>query len=134
LDLDNILWGGVVGDDGLEGIRLGELGDGEAYVQFQRWLKELRARGIILAVCSKNDEDKALEPFRAHHDMVLRESDISCFIANWDNKADNLRSLASRLNIGLDTVVFLDDSPFERNLVRELAPEACVPEMPEDPA
>jgi FkbH-like protein len=134
LDLDNVLWGGTIGDDGLEGIRVGELGDGEAYVQFQLWLKELRSRGILLGVCSKNDEEKALEPFRKHGDMVLRESDISCFMANWDNKADNLRTLAKRLNIGLDSVLFLDDSPFERNLVRELAPEACVPELPEDPA
>jgi FkbH-like protein len=134
LDLDNVLWGGVIGDDGLEGIRLGELGDGEAYVQFQLWLKELRSRGIILAVCSKNDEERAREPFQQHRDMVLTESDISCFIANWDSKADNLRELAKRLNIGLESVVFLDDSAFERNLVRELVPEACVPELPQDPA
>jgi FkbH-like protein len=134
VDLDNLLWGGVIGDDGLEGIRLGELGEGEAFVQFQMWLKELRARGIILGVCSKNDEDKAREPFREHSDMVLQESDISCFIANWDDKAQNLHQLANRLNIGLDSIVFLDDTPFERNLVRELVPEVCVPEMPEDPA
>jgi FkbH-like protein len=134
LDLDNTLWGGVIGDDGLEGVRLGELGDGEAYVRFQRWLKELSRRGILLAVCSKNEEARAREPFQKHKDMVLREADIACFVANWDNKADNLRLLARRLNIGLDSFVFLDDSPFERNLVRELAPEVCVPEMPEDPA
>jgi len=134
LDLDNVLWGGVVGEDGVEGIRLGDLGDGEAYVQFQLWLKELRARGVILSVCSKNDEDKALEVFRRHGDMVLRESDVSCFIANWEDKAENLRTLAKRLNIGLDSVVFLDDSPFERNLVRELLPEVCVPELPADVA
>jgi FkbH-like protein len=134
LDLDNVLWGGTVGDDGVEGIRLGELGEGEAYVQFQLWLKELRRRGILLCVCSKNDEEKALEPFHRHSGMVLKEADISCFIANWDNKADNLRTLAKRLNLGLDSILFIDDSPFERNLVRELAPEVCVPEMPEDPA
>jgi FkbH-like protein len=134
LDLDNVLWGGVVGDDGLEGIRLGDLGEGEAFVQFQTWLKELRARGIILGVCSKNDPEKAHEPFREHSDMVLREEDISCFIANWDDKAQNLRQLASRLNIGLDSILFIDDTPFERNLVRELVPEVCVPEMPTDPA
>jgi FkbH-like protein len=134
LDLDNVLWGGTVGDDGLDGLRLGDLGDGEAYVEFQLWLRELQARGIILGVCSKNDEDKAREPFRSHSDMVLKEEDISCFIANWNDKAGNLRELAKRLNIGLDSVVFIDDSPFERNLVRELAPEACVPEMPTDPA
>jgi FkbH-like protein len=134
LDLDNVLWGGTIGDDGLEGIRLGELGDGEAYVQFQLWLRELRARGILLGVCSKNDDARAREPFRKHADMVLTEADISCFIANWDNKADNLQLLAKRLNIGVDSIAFLDDSPFERNLVRELVPDACVPEMPSDPA
>ncbi len=134
LDLDNVLWGGVVGDDGLEGIRLGELGDGEAFIHFQTWLKQLRARGVILGVCSKNDPEKAREPFRAHSDMVLREEDISCFIANWGDKASNLRELASRLNIGLDSIVFVDDTPFERNLVRDLVPDVCVPEMPSDPA
>jgi FkbH-like protein len=134
LDLDNTLWGGVVGDDGLEGIRLGELGEGEAYIQFQTWLKELRARGIVLAVCSKNDPEKAREPFARHPDMVIREDDISCFVANWEDKATNLREIARQLNIGLDSIVFLDDSPFERNLVRELVPEVCVPELPSDPA
>jgi len=134
LDLDNVLWGGIVGEDGLEGIRLGELGDGEAYVQFQIWLGELRSRGVLLAVCSKNDEDKAREPFRKHPDMVLREDDISCFVANWEDKARNLREIARRLNIGLDALAFLDDSPFERNLVRDLVPEVCVPELPTDPA
>ena len=134
LDLDNVLWGGTIGDDGLEGIRLGELGEGEAFVQFQIWLKELRARGIILGVCSKNDEAKAREPFAQHSDMVLAESDISCFIANWNDKAENLHSLARQLNIGLDSIVFLDDSPFERDLVRSLAPDVCVPELPPDPA
>ena len=134
LDLDNVLWGGVIGDDGLNGIRLGDLGEGEAYVQFQLWLRELRARGVMLAVCSKNDEARALEPFRKHEAMVLREADISCFIANWVDKAENLRRIAEQLNIGLDSIVFVDDSPFERNLVRELAPEVLVPEMPAAPA
>ena len=134
LDLDNVLWGGVIGDDGLEGIRLGHLGEGEAFVQFQIWLKDLRRRGIILGVCSKNDPERAHEPFRAHADMVLREEDISCFVVNWDDKAQNLRQLASRLDIGLDSIVFLDDSAFERNLVRDLVPDVCVPELPTDPA
>jgi FkbH-like protein len=134
LDLDNTLWGGTIGDDGLEGIRLGELGEGEAYVRFQTWLKELSDRGIILGVCSKNDDERAREPFRRHADMVLREAHISCFIANWNDKAGNLRELSRRLNIGLDSIVFLDDSPFERNLVRELVPEVSVPELPQDPA
>jgi FkbH-like protein len=134
LDLDNVLWGGLIGDDGLEGIQLGHLGVGEAFVLFQTWLKELKRRGIILGVCSKNDPERAREPFRAHTDMVLTDEDISCFIANWDDKAQNLRELASRLNIGLDSIVFLDDSAFERNLVRDLVPDVCVPELPTDPA
>ncbi len=134
LDLDNVLWGGTIGEDGLEGIRLGELGEGEAYVRFQLWLRELRARGILLAVCSKNDDERAREPFRKHADMVLTEDDIGCFIANWEDKAGNLRRIAAQLNIGADALLFLDDSPFERNLVRELAPEVCVPELPSEPA
>jgi FkbH-like protein len=134
LDLDNTLWGGVIGDDGLTGIRLGHLGDGEAFVAFQAYLKQLPARGILLAVCSKNERDAAMLPFTEHADMVLRMEDIAVFVANWDNKADNLRAIAKQLNIGLDSMVFLDDNPFERNLVRELVPEVIVPEMPEDPA
>jgi FkbH-like protein len=134
LDLDNTLWGGTIGDDGLDGIRVGELGEGEAFTRFQMWLKDLRERGIILGVCSKNDEERAREPFLRHPGMVLREEDISCFIANWDDKPGNLRELARRLNIGLDSIVFLDDSAFERNFVRELVPEVCVPELPQDPA
>jgi FkbH-like protein len=134
LDLDNVLWGGTIGDDGLDGIRLGELGEGEAFVHFQTWLKDLRGRGIILGVASKNDDEKAREPFRSHTDMVLKEADISCFIANWDDKAQNVREVAARLNIGLESIVFLDDSAFERNLVRDLVPEVLVPELPSDPA
>jgi len=134
LDLDNTLWGGILGDEGLQGIRLGALGDGQAYVAFQAYLQELRRRGILLAVCSKNDEEAARQPFREHPDMVLREEDIACFVANWDDKVHNVRRIAERLNIGLDSMVFIDDSPFERNLVRDLVPEVIVPEMPEDPA
>ena len=103
-------------------------------MRFQLWLRELRARGILLGVCSKNDDERAREPFRRHPDMVLTEDDISCFVANWEDKAGNLRRLAQQLNIGLDAVLFLDDQAFERNLVRELAPEVCVPELPSEPA
>ena len=134
LDLDNTLWGGVIGDDGLSGIRLGHLGDGEAFTAFQAFLKQLPQRGILLAVCSKNEREAARLPFDNHADMVLREDDIAVFVANWENKADNIRSIAKELNIGLDSMVFLDDNPFERNLVREMAPEVIVPEMPEDAA
>ena len=133
-DLDNTLWGGVIGDDGMDGIQLGELGDGPAFAALQRWLLELKRRGILLAVCSKNNEDTAKEPFEKHPEMVLRLEDIAVFVANWDNKADNIRSIQRTLNIGIDSLVFLDDNPFERNLVREMLPEVTVPELPEDPA
>lgn len=134
LDLDNTTWGGIIGDDGLEKIQIGNLGIGKAFTEFQYWVKALQKRGIILAVCSKNDEDKAKEPFEKHPDMVLKLEDIAVFVANWENKADNIRKIQSILNIGLDSIVFLDDNPFERNLVRENLPEVCVPELPEDPA
>ncbi len=134
LDLDNTLWGGVIGDDGLEGIRLGDLEDGEAFVAFQHFLLHLKKRGIILAVCSKNDHHNAILPFQRHPEMVLKESDIAVFVANWNNKADNIRHIQETLNIGLDSMVFLDDNPFERNLVRDMLPQVIVPELPEDPS
>jgi FkbH-like protein len=134
LDLDNTTWGGIIGDDGLEKIQIGSLGIGKAFSEFQHWIKTLQKRGIILAVCSKNDEDKAKEPFEKHPDMVIKLDDISVFVANWENKADNIRKIQNILNIGFDSMVFLDDNPFERNLVRENLPEVCVPELPEDPA
>ena len=135
LDLDNTLWGGVIGDDGLGGIRLGQ-GDpeGEAYLGFQRYIRALRSRGVILAVCSKNEDRIAREVFEKHTEMVLRPADISCFVANWSDKASNLRTIAKRLNIGLDSLVFVDDNPAERALVRQLVPEVAVPELPPDPA
>lgn len=134
LDLDNTVWGGVIGDDGLEGIALGQGSPlGEAYVALQEYARELSRRGIILAVCSKNDEANALEPFEKHPDMVLKRGDIACFIANWQNKADNIRQIAQDLNIGIDSLVFLDDNPFERNLVRQELPMVAVPEVGEDP-
>lgn len=134
LDLDNTTWGGIIGDDGLEKIQIGSLGIGKAFTEFQYWVKALQKRGVILAVCSKNDEDKAKEPFEKHPDMVLKLEDIAVFVANWENKADNIRKIQQILNIGFDSMVFLDDNPFERNIVRENLPEVCVPELPEDPA
>ena len=134
LDLDNTLWGGVIGDDGLEGIALGEFDEGEAFVGFQKFIRELKRRGIILAVVSKNEHANAVLPFREHPHMALKEDDISVFVANWDNKADNIRLIQKTLNIGFDSLVFLDDNPFERNIVREFLPEVVVPELPEDPS
>lgn len=134
VDLDNTLWGGVIGDDGLEGIQIGELGQGHAFTEFQTWLKELKNRGVMLAVCSKNDEANAKEPFLRHPEMVLKLGDFSAFVANWEDKASNIRRIQKELNIGLDSMVFFDDNPFERNLVRTMLPEVEVPELPEDPA
>ena len=134
LDLDNTVWGGVVGDDGWENIQVGHgLGIGKAFTEFQQWIKKLKNRGVIVCVCSKNDEDKAKEPFEKNPEMVLKLDDIAVFVANWDNKADNIRTIQSILNIGFDSMVFLDDNPFERNMVRENVPGVTVPELPEDP-
>ena len=134
LDLDNTTWGGIIGDDGIENIQVGDLGIGKAFSELQQWVKKLKNRGIIVAVCSKNTESVAKEPFEKHPEMILRLEDISVFMANWDNKADNIRQIQRVLNIGFDSMVFLDDNPFERNIVRENIPEITVPEMPEDPA
>ena len=134
LDLDNTLWGGVIGDDGIEGIRLGVGADGEAYVDMQLWARSLKERGIILAVCSKNEHDIAKDAFERHPDMQLKFDDIAVFRANWENKADNIRYIAETLNIGLDSLVFVDDNPVERNLVRQHLPMVAVPELPADPA
>jgi FkbH-like protein len=135
LDLDNTVWGGVIGDDGLGGIRIGQgEPEGEAYLSFQKYAKALRDRGVILAVCSKNTDSVAREVFEKHTEMALRLDDISCFVANWDDKATNLRKIAERLNIRLNSLVFADDNPAERAIVRRLVPEVAIPELPEDPA
>ena len=134
LDLDNTLWGGVIGDDGMDNIEIGELGRGHVFTDFQRWLKQLKECGIILCVCSKNNEDTAKKPFEEHDEMILRLSDIALFVANWEDKASNIRLIQKTLNIGMDSMVFIDDNPFERNLVRQMIPEIEVPELPEDPA
>jgi FkbH-like protein len=134
LDLDNTLWGGVIGDDGLENIQIGNLGIGKAFTEFQYWIKKLKERGIIIAVCSKNTDSVAREPFEKHPEMVLHIDDFAVFVANWENKADNIRSIQKILNIGFDSMVFLDDNPFERTMVRENIPGITVPELPDDPA
>ncbi|PNG26968.1 methoxymalonyl-ACP biosynthesis protein [Methylocella silvestris] len=135
LDLDNTLWGGVIGDGGLEGIALGQgSAAGEAFLDFQRYAQTLSRRGVILAVCSKNDEINARAPFQKHPEMILKETDIACFVANWSDKAQNIRTIAASLNIGLDALVFADDNPAERGLIRRELPMVAVPELPEDPA
>lgn len=135
LDLDNTVWGGVIGDDGLEGIQLGHgLGIGKAFTEFQMWVKKLKQRGIIICVASKNNEETAKGPFEKHPDMVLKLDDIAVFQANWETKVDNICTIQQILNIGFDSMVFLDDNPFERNMVRENIKGIAVPELPEDPA
>ncbi len=134
LDLDNTLWGGIIGDDGVEGIQIGDLGIGKAFTGLQLWIKQLKERGIILAVCSKNTENIAKEPFISHPDMVLKLDDIAVFVANWENKVDNIKYIQSVLNIGFDSMVFLDDNPFERNIVSENIVGITVPSLPEDPS
>jgi FkbH-like protein len=135
LDLDNTIWGGVIGDDGLEGIRCAQ-GDsvGEAYLSVQRFALDLRERGVVLAVSSKNDDQIARSPFRKHPEMLLKEDHITVFQANWRDKASNIKAIANELSLGLQSIVFLDDNPVERNLVRQLLPEVAVPELPSDPA
>ncbi len=135
LDLDNTLWGGVVGDDGLHGININPSDAvGEAYLAFQKYLKRLKERGVILAVCSKNEEDIAKLVFIEHPDMILHLDDIACFLANWDDKTVNLRKIAELLNIGIDSIVFFDDNPAEREIVKQFLPEVEVIDVPEDPA
>jgi FkbH-like protein len=135
LDLDNTLWGGVIGDDGLKGIQIAQ-GDplGEAYLDFQRYALSLRERGIVLAVSSKNEDATARLPFREHAEMILREEHFAVFQANWSDKATNLQAIAEELALGIDSLVFADDNPFERELVRGKLPQVAVPEMPADPS
>ena len=135
LDLDNTVWGGVIGDDGLDGIRVAE-GDaeGEAFRAVQRYALALRERGVLLAVSSKNTDEVARAAFRDHPDMLLREQHITAFQANWSDKATNIKAIADELSLGLESMVFLDDNPVERGLIREVLPEVAVPELPADPA
>lgn len=134
LDLDNTTWGGIIGDDGIENIQIGNLGIGKAFNELQAWAKQLKQRGVILAVCSKNTEHIAKEPFEKHPEMILKLEDISVFVANWDSKVDNIKYIQSVLNIGFDSMVFLDDNPYERGIVKKEIPEIEVPELPKDPS
>jgi FkbH-like protein len=135
LDLDNTLWGGVVGDDGIDGIVLGEgSARGEAHLALQRHARVLKERGVILAVCSKNDPEVARAALRDHPEMALREDDFAAFAVDWNDKAHNIVRIAERLNLGLDSLVFVDDNPAERERVRGALPAVAVPELPDDPA
>ena len=133
VDLDNTLWGGIVGEDGVNGIRLGAEYPGAAFQELQRALRDLSRRGILLAVCSKNNPADAMEALSGHPGMLLQPRDFAAMRINWNDKAPNLREIAAELNIGLDTVAFLDDNPVERQQVREQAPDAIVIPLPDDP-
>jgi FkbH-like protein len=132
LDLDNTLWGGIVGDDGVQNLILGrDHPVGEAFLDFQRYVKDLQQRGVILAICSKNDIENAKEGF-SHPDGILKVEDFSAFKANWNPKPGNLREIAAQLNIGLDSLVFVDDNPAERALVADQLPDVAVPDVGSD--
>lgn len=135
LDLDNTLWGGVVGELGPWDIEIGEgSGQAEAFLRFQRYVKELAVSGVVLGICSKNDHANAMAPFESNPNMILRPDDIASFKANWRSKDENIREMAREVSLGLEALVFVDDNPMERALVRRLLPEVAVPDMPEDPS
>lgn len=133
LDLDNTLWGGILGEDGVEGIQLGNTYPGNCYTDFQRYLVEASKNGIILAICSKNNESDALEVFETNPNMVLKMNHIVAYKINWNNKPTNIKELAKEINIGLDSMVFVDDNPVEREIVQKAIPEIIVPEFPKEP-
>jgi FkbH-like protein len=135
LDLDNTVWGGVIGDDGLEGIEIGTTSPrGEAFKDFQKYVLSLSQRGVLLAVCSKNDYDRAIEPFEKHPEMVLRMKDIVSFKANWEPKSENIRQMAAELNLGLDSFVFIDDNRAEIEIVNQFVPEVATIWAGDDPS
>ena len=132
LDLDNTLWGGIIGEDGIEHINLSNDGTGKAFYDFQKNIEKLRNTGTVLAICSKNDKEIALEVINNHPYMVLREEKFAALRINWNDKVSNIKSIAQELNLGLDSFVYFDDSPHEREVVRTLLPEVTVPDLPED--
>ncbi|KAA6330058.1 hypothetical protein EZS27_021197 [termite gut metagenome] len=133
IDLDNTLWGGILGEDGINGIQLGETYPGSVYVDFQHFLLDLSNKGIILTVCSKNNEQDVLEVWEQHPDNILKKKHFASYRINWNNKADNIKEIAEKLNIGLDSLVFVDDNPTERELVKQMLPMVEVPDFPEHP-
>lgn len=132
LDLDNTLWGGIVGEAGLAGIELSVTGLGASFIAFQQALLDLYDRGVILAINSRNNPDDALAVIRAHPNMILREKHFAAMRINWQDKAQNILELSRELNISTDAMVFLDDDPMNRAMVRELVPEVDTPELPSD--
>jgi FkbH-like protein len=135
LDLDNTLWGGTIGDDGVNGIEIGDTSArGQCFKEFQKSIKHLADRGVLLAVCSKNDYDNAIEPFEKHPDMVLRKEDFVSFKANWNPKSENIIEIAQELNLSLDSLVFVDDNPAEIEIVRQFVPQVETLLLGHDPA
>jgi len=133
LDLDNTLWGGIIGEDGIEGIKLSNVSPGIEYVDFQRGLLSLYNRGVILAICSKNNYDDAIKVFQEHPFQVLKEEHFAAMRINWQNKAENIVELAQEINIGLDSMVFFDDNPVERAQISQAHPEVLVVDLPKNP-
>ncbi len=133
LDLDNTLWGGVVGEDGLQGIKLDMNAPGANFIAFQQTILDLWNRGVILAINSKNNYEDAMAVIKNHPNMVLKEKHFAAMRINWQDKADNMRELAKELNVGMDSFVFLDDDPMNRSLVKAVLPEVEVPELPSNP-
>jgi fkbH domain len=132
LDLDNTLWGGVIGDDGVKGIKIGtETAIGEAYTGFQKYIKDIKKLGITLAIASKNEEQIAVEGLNLK-EMILKENDFFSIKANWNPKTENIKEIANEINIGLDSIVFLDDNPVEREIVKKQLPEVEVPDIGSD--
>lgn len=133
LDLDNTLWGGIIGEDGISGIKLGDNYPGNAFKEFQIGISELKKLGVILAICSKNNLNDIIELWEKHDQMILKREDFASIKINWKNKAENITEIASELNIGMDSFVFIDDNPTERELIKKLLPKVKVPEFPEKP-
>lgn len=134
LDLDNTLWGGIIGEDGIDGVRLSHDGEGAGYMAFQQALRDLYDRGILLAINSRNTEGEALAVIDNHPNMILKRKHFAASRINWNDKVENMRELADELRIGLDSMVFLDDDPVNRSAMRALLPHVETPELPTDPA
>ena len=134
LDLDNTLWGNIIGEDGIEGIKIGPYPEGRSFVEFQKVIKALSDNGIILAINSKNNQNEAMKVINEHPHMILREKDFSCIKINWNDKIANMREISKELNIGLDSIVFFDDDAVNRELLRMTLPEVNTVELPKDPS
>ena len=133
LDLDNTLWGGILGEDGITGIKIGGDYPGNCFAEFHKSIIELKNSGIILTICSKNNKSDVLEAWDKNPNIIIQKSDISSYRINWNNKAQNIREIAEELNIGLDSMVLIDDNPTERELVKQVLPEVTTPDFPAHP-